>query len=129
MTFRDRSTTVIVDDLGRRKELDCEERYYVPSEITWLLKTLGFVNSGIFAARLGAFSRSDMLTADDLNPGDRRKNSQHRYNRPRSADHLPPFRSSGAVFHCITAGKWLFAVFAGKHNKINIIKGESVREE
>jgi SAM-dependent methyltransferase len=66
LTFRDRSTTVIVDDRGKRKELDCDERYYVPSEITWLLKTLGFEKTDIFGARLGAFSRADKLTADDF---------------------------------------------------------------
>jgi len=66
LTFRDRSTTVIVDDRGKRKELSCDERYYVPSEITWLLKTLGFKKTDIFGARLGAFSRADKLTADDF---------------------------------------------------------------
>jgi SAM-dependent methyltransferase len=66
LTFRDRSTTVIVDDRGKRKELSCDERYYVPSEITWLLKTLGFKKTEICGARLGAFSRADKLTADDF---------------------------------------------------------------
>jgi hypothetical protein len=65
MTFRDRSTIKIVDDLGKTKELECNERYYVPSEITWLLKTLDFKVIDIFGAKLGAFSRSDRLTTED----------------------------------------------------------------
>jgi SAM-dependent methyltransferase len=66
MTFRARSVTTVVDDRGRRKELRCDERYYVPSEITWLLKSLGFGPIGIFGATLGAFSRADRLQTDDL---------------------------------------------------------------
>ena len=66
MTFRDRSVTEVVDDLGIRKTLECDERYYVPSEIAWLLKTAGFADIGIFGARLGAFSRADSLTKEDF---------------------------------------------------------------
>ncbi len=65
MTFRDRNTIHIEDDLGNKKELECNERYYVPSEITWLLKTLNFKVIDIFAAKLGAFSRQDRLTTED----------------------------------------------------------------
>ncbi|MCK7541579.1 MAG: hypothetical protein MZV63_67195 [Marinilabiliales bacterium] len=42
MTFRDHNITEFEDDDGNKKTLDCNERYYVPSEITWLLKSLGF---------------------------------------------------------------------------------------
>jgi 2-polyprenyl-3-methyl-5-hydroxy-6-metoxy-1,4-benzoquinol methylase len=66
MTFRDQNTTVVEDDLGNKKTLECNERYYVPSEITWLLKTLGFARIEIFGAKLGAFSRADKLTKDDF---------------------------------------------------------------
>jgi len=65
MTFRDFGTISIQDDLGNTKELECNERYYVPSEITWLLKTLNFKNIDIFGAKLGAFSRSDRLSTED----------------------------------------------------------------
>ncbi|MCU0236989.1 MAG: methyltransferase domain-containing protein, partial [Acidobacteria bacterium] len=41
MTFRDHNLTTFVDDRGKKRELSCNERYYVPSEITWLLKSLG----------------------------------------------------------------------------------------
>ena len=65
MTFRDHNMTTIEDDSGNEMELDCNERYYVPSEITWLLKSLGFKTVGIFGAKLGAFSRNDKLTTED----------------------------------------------------------------
>ncbi|MCX6170831.1 MAG: class I SAM-dependent methyltransferase [Ignavibacteriales bacterium] len=66
MTFRDYSTTFAEDDSGNKLELNCSERYYVPSEITWLLKSLNFQTIDIFGAKLGAFNRSDRLTTDDF---------------------------------------------------------------
>jgi len=66
MTFRDHNTVVFEDDLGNKKELKCNERYYVPSEITWLLKILGYKTVDIFGAKLGAFSRDDKLTTEDF---------------------------------------------------------------
>ncbi len=66
MTFRDFNITTVEDDSGDIKELKCNERYYVPSEITWLLKSLGFKNIDIYGAKLGAFSREYKLTKDDF---------------------------------------------------------------
>ena len=66
MTFRDHNITKVTDDKGVEKELHCNERYYIPSEITWLLKTLGFTSIEIFGAKLGAFSRNDNLKTDDF---------------------------------------------------------------
>jgi len=66
MTFREHSTLSVEDDLGNRKELQCNERYYVPSEITWLLKTLNFKTVDIYGAKLGAFSRNDRLSTEDF---------------------------------------------------------------
>jgi len=66
MTFRDHNTVVFEDDSGNKRELTCNERYYVPSEIRWLLKTLGFKNIGIFGAKLGAYSKNDKLTTGDF---------------------------------------------------------------
>ena len=66
MTFRDHNTSVFEDDSGNKKELKCNERYYVPSEITWLLKTLEYQKIDIFGAKLGAFSRNDKLTTEDF---------------------------------------------------------------
>jgi 2-polyprenyl-3-methyl-5-hydroxy-6-metoxy-1,4-benzoquinol methylase len=66
MTFRDSNTTTVEDDSGNKKELQCNERYYVPSEITWLLKSLGFTKIDIYGAKLGAFARTDSLLTSDF---------------------------------------------------------------
>jgi hypothetical protein len=55
MTFRDQNTLSLEDDLGNKKEINCNERRYVPSEIAWLLKTLGFTTIDIFGAKRGHF--------------------------------------------------------------------------
>jgi len=66
MTFREYNTIEVEDDNGVQKELHCNERYYVPSEINWLLKSLNFREVGIFGAKLGAVSRNDKLTTEDF---------------------------------------------------------------
>ena len=66
MTFRDHNTVEFEDDSGNKKTLECNERYYMPSEITWLLKSLGYKTIDIFGARLGAFSREHKLTTEDF---------------------------------------------------------------
>jgi len=64
--LRDFNITEVEDDNGNKKTLECNERYYVPSEITWLLKSLGYQRIEIFGAKLGAFSREDALTTEDF---------------------------------------------------------------
>jgi len=66
MTFREHSLVILEDDSGNKKELQSNERYYVPSEITWLLKSLDFKTIDICGATLGAFSRKDTLTTNDF---------------------------------------------------------------
>ena len=66
MTFREHNTLSFEDDSGNKKQLQCNERYYVPSEITWLLKTLNFRTIDIYGAKLGAFSRNDKLSTEDF---------------------------------------------------------------
>jgi len=65
MTFRDISKFETEDDDGNKLKLNCNERYYVPSEITWLLKSLGYKNIDIYGSVLGKFSRNDKLTTED----------------------------------------------------------------
>ncbi len=65
MTFRDHNVTEFTDDAGNKKSLESDERYYVPSEISWLLKSLGYQKIDIYGAKLGAFSRKDQLTTED----------------------------------------------------------------
>lgn len=66
MTFRDYNITELVDDDGNKIKLECNERYYVPSEISWLLKSLKFRKIDIYGARLGEFSREHTLTTNDF---------------------------------------------------------------
>ncbi|BDZ69881.1 class I SAM-dependent methyltransferase [Methanobacterium petrolearium] len=65
MTFRDKYRFETEDDDGNKLILNCNERYYVPSEITWLLKSLGFNEIGIYGCKLGEFSKNDVLTVED----------------------------------------------------------------
>ncbi|MHB9155443.1 MAG: class I SAM-dependent methyltransferase, partial [Endomicrobiales bacterium] len=39
MTFRQHSTLTVTDDSGTKKTLRCDERFYAPSEIRWLLSS------------------------------------------------------------------------------------------
>jgi len=66
MTFRDYNTVEFEDDSGSKRTLECNERYYVPCEIRWLLKSLGYKTIDIFGAKLGAFSREHKLTTEDF---------------------------------------------------------------
>ncbi|MBN2689464.1 MAG: class I SAM-dependent methyltransferase [Gammaproteobacteria bacterium] len=66
MTFRDHNIVTVEDDLGNTKTLEANQRYYIPPEITWLLKTVGFSKVDIYGAKLGAYSRNDALTAHDF---------------------------------------------------------------
>jgi SAM-dependent methyltransferase len=66
MTFRDHNRVEFEDDAGHKKVLECNERCYVPSEITWLLHSLGYKKIEIFGAKLGAYSRKDKLTTEDF---------------------------------------------------------------
>ena len=66
MTFRDFSECTFTDDSGKSKTLKCNERYYVPSEITWLLKSLGFSKIEIFGGVVGEFSREKTLNTNNF---------------------------------------------------------------
>lgn len=66
MTFRETSTFDFVDDDGISRSVHCNERYYVPSEISWLLKSLHFREVDIYGCKIGAFSRNDTLTTEDF---------------------------------------------------------------
>ncbi|MFH1197197.1 MAG: class I SAM-dependent methyltransferase [bacterium] len=66
MTLRDDITFVTPDDDGNPRTFTSNERYYMPSEISWMLKSLGFKQVDILGAPLGAFSRGVNLTANDF---------------------------------------------------------------
>ena len=65
MTFRDHSTLTIKDDNGINKTMQCNERYYAPSEITWLLKSLNFKTIDILGCIIGDFRRDKSLSNED----------------------------------------------------------------
>ena len=56
----------VTDDDGNKQELEADERYYAPSEISWYLTSLRFKKSSIHGCRLGNFSRNHVLTTDDF---------------------------------------------------------------
>lgn len=66
MSFREHNVTTFIDDDGKEIKLQCNERYYIPSEITWLLKSLGFTKIDIYGSKLGAYSRDNRLTTEDF---------------------------------------------------------------
>ncbi len=66
LTLRYYSTVTLVDDSGREKTLHCDERYYAPSDITWLLKSLNFKVIDIDGCGIGDFNRNNPLTSDNF---------------------------------------------------------------
>ena len=64
LTFRDRNFMKIPDDDGNLRTLDCNERYYTPSEITWLLKTLEVENIEIWGCQVGKFEKRELTVND-----------------------------------------------------------------
>jgi len=66
LTLRDYSSFEITKDNGQKQKLSCNERYYMPSEISWLLKSVGFSDIEIYAAQLGNYSRQVKLTDTDF---------------------------------------------------------------
>lgn len=64
MTFRDKNQMEIPDDDGNVRKLDCNERYYAPSEIKWLLKSLGMKNIEIWGCEIGNFQKKKLSVND-----------------------------------------------------------------
>jgi 2-polyprenyl-3-methyl-5-hydroxy-6-metoxy-1,4-benzoquinol methylase len=66
MTFRDHSEFTFVDDAGREKTVISNERYYVPSEMSWMLKSLGFQKIAFLGCELGNWRRDKTLSTEDF---------------------------------------------------------------
>jgi len=66
MTFRENSIVEFTDDSGVQHSIPAIERYYIPPEITWLLRSVGFESVEIFGGKLGALSRDNKLTTEDF---------------------------------------------------------------
>lgn len=63
-TFREESTYEVKDDNGNIMKLECNERFYVPTELSWMLKSLGFSKVEIFGGEVGNFSRKPVSPND-----------------------------------------------------------------
>jgi len=59
------SVLEITDDKGVKKSLTCNERYYAPVEIAWLLAGLGFTKIEICGCTPGQFTKTQGLTPSD----------------------------------------------------------------
>jgi 2-polyprenyl-3-methyl-5-hydroxy-6-metoxy-1,4-benzoquinol methylase len=66
LTLRDKSIFTVADDDGNVRTLHCNERYYLPSEITWMLKSLNFSKVEIFGCQVGNFTRNIPLTPNEF---------------------------------------------------------------
>lgn len=66
MSFRDYSTFEIKDDSNQIRVIHCNERYYAPSEITWILKSLGYSRIDILGCDTGIFARGRQLSTNDF---------------------------------------------------------------
>ena len=66
LTLRNTSTVEVTDDRGQIRTLHCNERYYLPSEITWMMKSLQFSKIEIFGCQVGNFNRSIPPTPNDF---------------------------------------------------------------
>jgi len=66
LTFRDHAPFVFTDDDGHRHKIMGNERFYAPSEIHWLLKSLGFDNIVISSGKPGNYSASQPLNTHDI---------------------------------------------------------------
>ena len=64
-TFRMTSVYEVTDDNGKKKTLHCNERYYAPAEMHWLLSSLGFTTIDIYGCMPGQFSRENTVTQND----------------------------------------------------------------
>ncbi len=65
-TLRMYSTVNFVDDDGIRKTISTNERFYMPSELTWMLKSLGFSNIDVFGCVTGEFQRGRQVSQNEF---------------------------------------------------------------
>jgi 2-polyprenyl-3-methyl-5-hydroxy-6-metoxy-1,4-benzoquinol methylase len=65
-TLRMKSVMKVEDDHGRKKTFRYDERFYMPSELSWMLETLGFRKTEIFGGTVGKFSRKAKPSAKEF---------------------------------------------------------------
>ena len=64
LTFRESCKLESIDDYGNIRELDCNQRYYAPTELRYIMTSIGFNVIGIYNSELGNYSRDTKLTKD-----------------------------------------------------------------
>ena len=65
MTFRDHFETEFEDDLGNKRRISCNQRLYIPSEISWLPKSLGLsTNRNVWSKAWAVLERNQLTTQD-----------------------------------------------------------------
>jgi SAM-dependent methyltransferase len=62
MTFREISEMTFKDDSEKEYTIHSNERFYTPSEISWLLKSLKFRNIEIYGGTVGNFEKIPLTT-------------------------------------------------------------------
>jgi SAM-dependent methyltransferase len=64
-TFREVSVIEFEDDDNNKRSLVCNERYFVPTELSYVLGQIGYQEIEIYGCQTGAFERGRPLTVDD----------------------------------------------------------------
>ncbi|HKL13976.1 MAG TPA: class I SAM-dependent methyltransferase [Halanaerobiales bacterium] len=65
-TLRENFILEIEDDNGKEKNIKAKQRYYLPSEISWRLKNIGFNEVDIYGCELGNFDRNRKVNKKDM---------------------------------------------------------------
>jgi ubiquinone/menaquinone biosynthesis C-methylase UbiE len=63
-TFRTQYVLTIADDSGREMRLQVNERYYAPSELRWLLESVGMGEVEIFGCHPGRYEREVKVSGE-----------------------------------------------------------------
>jgi 2-polyprenyl-3-methyl-5-hydroxy-6-metoxy-1,4-benzoquinol methylase len=66
ITLREDFELEVVDDDQNKKQIEGEQRYYLPSEIKWRLQNIGFNKVDIYGCELGNFSRKRKVNKTDM---------------------------------------------------------------
>jgi len=65
-TLRENFILEIEDDNCKEKNIKAKQRYYLPSEISWRLKNIGFNEVDIYGCELGNFDRNRKVNKKDM---------------------------------------------------------------
>lgn len=66
LTFRQECELEFTDDEGNKRTVSSFDRFLAPTEISFMLKILGFDSPEIFGCQIGAFSRARKYSVNDF---------------------------------------------------------------